>query len=45
MKRLLTMMIVAYNLVTPSPLAAKEKSTGCLTGFCNNKLNFRYYEH
>ena len=28
MKRLLTMMIVAYNPVTQSPLAAQEKSTG-----------------
>ncbi len=28
MKRLLAMMIVAYNLATPSPLAAQEKSTG-----------------
>ena len=27
MKRLLTMMIIAYNLMTPSPLAAQEKST------------------
>jgi len=27
MKRLLTMMIIAYNLMIPSPLAAQEKST------------------